>query len=239
MAVENRFSDFVVYDHIEPCPYLPGRSARMPIRLPLSQVTPEECDMRLARGERRSGRFVYQTQCESCQACEPIRVRVADFLMNRSQRRIWKRGLQSIQVEYGPAVIDQQRIDLFNKHRNLRGLARNSEIDQEGYESFLVESCFETFEMRYYFENSLIGVAICDRARHSISAVYYYFDPDFARLSPGVYSILNQVQYCLEHRLQFLYLGFYVADSLHMKYKQSYRPHERLIGGQWQTFGLT
>ena len=237
MTAENPFRDFVIYDHVESCPYLRGRQARMPLRMPVHQVSPQQCDQRLASGERRSGRFVYRTHCEKCQACEPIRLPVSDFVMNRSQRRVLKRNAAKISVEIQAPLVDEQRVVLFNRHRNLRGLAHDGmDIDDEGYQSFLVDTCFNTFEMTFRNEGNLLGAAICDQGNDSLSAVYCYYDPAFSRYSPGVFSILKQIEYCLAHKLRYLYLGFYIAGSEHMSYKENYRPHETLIGAQWRRF---
>lgn len=237
MTAENPFRDFVIYDHIESCPYLPGRQARMPLRMPMQQVNARQCDQRLALGERRSGRFVYRTRCPNCQACEPIRLPVKDFVMNRSQRRVLKRGAGKISIEFRDPVVDEQHVHLFNRHRNLRQLAHDgTDIDADGYQSFLVDTCFDSFEMTYRIDGQFFGAAICDQGNDSLSAVYCFYDPDFARYSPGVFSVLKQIEYCLIHQLSYLYLGFYIAESAHMSYKQNYRPHERLIDGQWRRF---
>ncbi len=104
------------------------------------------------------------------------------------------------------------------------------------YRNFLVESCCSTFEIRYVMDGRLVGVAVTDRAQRSLSAHYTYFDPEFAKLGIGTYSILNQIDLCKRWELDYLYLGLYVADNRHMSYKAQYGPHLRLIDGQWHSF---
>ena len=98
---------------------------------------------------------------------------------------------------------------------------------------FLVDSCLDSFEISYFHHGQFVGAAICDQAADSISAVYTYFDPKLSRLSLGIYSILKQIEYCLENELMFLYLGYFVGGSPHMSYKQKFRPHQRLQKGTW------
>ena len=81
-----------------------------------------------------------------------------------------------------------------------------------------------------------IGVAVVDRAEDALSAVYTYFDPDHGRSSPGVFSILTQLQLCKRWGLRYLYLGLYVEDCKAMAYKSSYLPHERRVGNAWRRF---
>jgi arginine-tRNA-protein transferase len=91
--------------------------------------------------------------------------------------------------------------------------------------------------MRYRLDGELVGVAIVDRADNALSAVYFYWDTRFQALSPGTFSIMKQVELCKRFGLQYLYLGLYIERSLPMSYKSRFRPHQRLIDGEWQTFG--
>ena len=229
--------ELVVYDSEETCPYLPGRSARMPLRRPLESLQPAAFDARLAAGDRRTGAFLYNTHCENCTACEAIRVPVADFRMSRSQRRVWRKGQTHITTTTGPPLVTPDRVALFNRHRFERGLAKHERaIDSFSYEHFLVDSCCETRELRYFDDGRLVGIAICDIGHSATSAVYTFFDPEYREVSIGVYSVLKQLEVCREENKQWLYLGYYVAESPHMKYKANYLPHERRISGCWQRF---
>lgn len=209
----------------------------MPLRMPLGKMTPEETDERFAQGYRRTGEFVYQTQCPGCQACEAIRLDCRQFRFSKNLRRVLNKGRRLLEYRMGPIVADEQRVRLFNKHRRLRGLTSNDrDIDLEEYIWGFVRSCFQSFELTYWQDGRLVGVAICDEGRDSMSAVYTFFDPEITGLSLGTYSILRQVLYCQAHEMDYLYLGFYVAGSPHMKYKSRFRPHERLIDGDWKRF---
>jgi arginine-tRNA-protein transferase len=77
-------------------------------------------------------------------------------------------------------------------------------------------------------------VGIVDLGRESLSSVYFYFDPDRADLSPGVFSVLQEVELCRRTGRKYLYLGLFVKDCRHLAYKADYEPHERLIGGAWR-----
>ena len=183
--------------------------------------------------------MLYRPECRQCCACESLRIDVSKFAPSRSQRRVQRRCEQLIDVEVGAALVDDERVELFNRHRNQRGLrGQDGDVDREGYQSFLVDSCGETFEIRYRIEGRLVAVAVCDRAADALSAVYCYFDPDEGRLSLGVFSVLTEINLCRQWQLRFLYLGYYVAASPHMRYKANYLPHERLLGGQWREFAI-
>ena len=79
-------------------------------------------------------------------------------------------------------------------------------------------TCCETLEIRYRLGGELVGLAIADRSSEALSAVYCYYDPMHERLSLGTYSILKQLELCRLWGLKYLYLGLYIAESVHMRY---------------------
>ena len=226
--------ELLVYDEATACPYLAGREARMPLRVPTRMLTQQEFAERLRAGDRRQGVLLYRTACPACQACEPIRIDVEQFEPDRTQRRVYRRGLKTLDVEIGPPELTTEKVALYNRHKSGRGLsAEGTDIDEAGYRAFLVDTCCDSFEIRYRLDGKLIGVAVVDRAEDALSAVYFYFDPDHEPLSPGVFSIMKQVELCRAWGLRFLYLGLYIRECPSMAYKARYLPHERRVGGQW------
>jgi leucyl-tRNA---protein transferase len=229
--------EIVVFDQPHECSYLPGRTARLPYRHPVSALTPAEFDDRLAAGDRRTGVFLYRTACPQCRACEPIRLDLDSFRPNATQRREWRRGGDLLQLQIDSPRVDERRVALFNKHRQQRNLDHENEpIDETSYADFLVHTCCETWELTYWHAGELVAVAFADAGRTSLSAVYCYYDPEFQGVSLGTYSVLRQAALCEETSRRFLYLGFFIAQSPHMAYKARFHPHQRLIDGRWQDF---
>lgn len=227
----------LVHDGTSECPYLPDRISRTPMQFPIRSLTPDEVDRRLAAGYRRQGVLLYNVECPSCRACEPIRLVVDTFRPSRTQKRIERRASKLFRIEIGPPEYSDERLELYNKHKFERGLARTDlPMTPDGYRSFLVDRCCDAFEIRYFFEGALAGVAVTDRGYTSLSAVYTYYDPALEALSPGVFSILTQIALARSWGMRFMYLGLYIEGSEHMRYKGTYLPHERLIDGQWRTF---
>ncbi len=227
--------ELVVHDELQPCPYLEGRLSRLPLRIPARGLEQAELEVRLARGDRRQGLFLYRPACPGCVACEPIRLDLQSFRPNRSQRRTLVRGDQALTMELGEPVADQERVTLYNKHKALRGLsAGQGEVDVRSYREFLAMTCCDTLEVRYRLQGELVGVAIADRSSEALSAVYCYYDPTHERLGLGTYSILKQLELCSSWGLRYLYLGLYIAESEHMRYKARFLPHQRLLDGVWQ-----
>lgn len=224
----------VVQDHLQPCPYREGETARMPLRLPVGEVSPAVTDWLLASGYRRSGDFVYMTQCPACQACKPTRLEPARFRWSTSLRRVLRRGDHDLTVEWNAPTADPRRVDLFNEHRCGRRLARDDHpVTAESYSSFLVDSCCDSLELAIYLDQTLVAISIMDVGADSLSAVYTHFDPAASRYSLGTYAVLKQIQWAVENDRRYLYLGMYVSENPHLNYKARFVPQQRLDQGHW------
>lgn len=238
--------ELLVYDEDTNCPYLDGRTARLPMRLPTRPLTSAEFSERLHVGDRRQGLVLYRPACPACNACEAIRLDVEVFEPNKTQRRVLRRAHELFEVELGEPTLSADKVALYNKHKVGRELMGEGDpIDEIGYGAFLVDSCTDSFEIRYTLRSHhtlrgqperLVGLAIVDRGSDALSAVYTFFDPAFGDYSPGVFSILTQIELCKRWGLRWLYLGLYVGDCPSMAYKARYLPHERLYDGKWVVF---
>lgn len=181
--------------------------------------------------------FLYRPTCAPCHACEAIRVDVNEFRPSKTQRRVFRRGEALLTTEMAAVSCSPEKVALYNRHKKERGLlVRQELIDEAGYAQFLVDSCADTFELRYCMADELIGVAIVDRGEDALSAVYCYYDPSQAKLSPGTYSVLKLIHLCRSWGLRYLYLGLYIGVCKPMTYKATYFPHERLVQGEWRRF---
>lgn len=221
-------------DHKHPCVYRTTQLARMPLLYPTRRLTGKELDEQLAIGRRRSGAFVYFTACPTCTSCEPTRLEVKRFKLSKSMKRVVQQGDLRLETQIGRPSADALRINLFNLHRKQRNLAAsNDAYSFEDFHGFLVESCCDTYELSFWDQETLVACSIIDCGDESVSAVYTFFDPEYARLSPGTYSILKQIEWASSLKKRFLYLGMFVVDNQHLRYKARFAPQERFIAGRW------
>lgn len=232
-----RVKTLLVHDGEEPCPYLPGQVARMPLHMPLLPVDPVTFDQLLEVGTRRSGPLLYRTQCASCQACEPIRVAVDRFKPNRTQRKTWNRNDADFEVKVVTPQLTARHLELYNRHKLERGLSRTGdEADARAYRAHLVQTCTDTREVQYWLAGQLVAVSILDFGKESVSGVYHFFDPDLEDRSIGVYSKLKEIELTKREGRKWFYLGLYVANCRSLAYKAAYHPHQRRVEGAWIDF---
>lgn len=228
-----------------PCSYLPGRSASLLHRI-LVDVEPLELEAMLARGWRRFGPDYFRPVCSSCTACVPTRIPLPRFEASRSQRRA-ARNARRLRQEYGAPRCDRERLQLYEKwHRN-REQSRGWEASGLGERSYRAQFTFphpSARELSFYDQDRLIGVSLCDETPSALSAIYFFFDPDYASWSPGVGNVMSLIELGRALAKTHLYLGFTVEACASLKYKASFQPREILIGSpnddelaHWQTAG--
>lgn len=216
------------------CPYLPDRTAVLPLRWYQRAVDPEDFDGLLALADRRVGRTLYRPTCPSCSECKGIRVPVAEFTPSKSQRKVRSRNAD-LTVLAGPPTLDDAHVALFNRHKMERGLG-DRPISMTHYRNWLVVSCARTVETRYMLGDRLVAVGILDLGRKDASSVYFYFDPDESWRSLGVFSVLTEVAWLRQQGFRHYYLGLYVEGCDQLNYKARYFPHERREAGRWVRF---
>ncbi|HEX8739068.1 MAG TPA: arginyltransferase [Casimicrobiaceae bacterium] len=216
-----------------PCSYLPDRAARSQVATPSHLIDARVYSELVRLGFRRSGAFTYRPYCDHCHACVPVRVPVARFAPNRSQRRAWRRnaGLTTVRREL---VYDPAHYALYLKYQRSRHPGGGMDQDsREQYQHFLLHSNVATELYEFRDGPVLRIVSLVDRLADGLSSVYTFFDPEPSSAGYGTSSILWQIERCRELGLPYLYLGYWIRESPKMAYKAGFRPIEGLAAGRW------
>ncbi len=225
-----------IIDKPHTCPYLFEQQASLEHQIML-ELTPDEFEALLIRGYRRFGPDYFRPVCTGCSRCVPIRLPTKEFVLSRSQKRAMKHMNRWVAM-LGPPRLDQERLDLYHRWHSYREEARDWTPQRMDKESYYLTFAFPhpcVREISYYDDlgrgkRKLIGVGICDETENAWSAVYFYFDPDYAHTSLGIGNVLFQTRLAATRNKPFLYLGYYVPGCVSMQYKRRFNPHEFLVG---------
>lgn len=213
------------------CSYLSGVQAALEYRL-MVDVAPEELEQLIIRGWRRFGPAYFRPACTPCGECRSIRLDVHKLAPTPSQLRALRRS-RRFRLEFGKPKIDGERLALHAAWHRTREDARGWEASQLTEDEYATQFAFPSTtgrEFAWYDGERLVAVGLLDVTKNCLSAAYFFYHPDIARLSPGVGNVLQCVELARELGAQHVYLGYRVEGCASLRYKGLFRPHELLEG---------
>ena len=192
----------------------------------LAEVDPALMDSFWANGWRHFGSrfFRYSVSVSddgSWQRILPLRIDLAEFRLSKSQRRLLRNNAD-LTVRIAPAIVDAQREAMFHRHK-----MRFTTNIPETLRDFMAESdpsttpC-ECREIQVWERDQLIAVSYLDLGREAASSVYGIFEPDAARRSPGIFTLLQEIELARSTGRRFLYLGYATIEPSHYDYKKRF-----------------
>ena len=215
-----------------PCPYLPGRDSRLVVLRP-ERLTPALYRLFMDLNFRRLGSVVYRTACGGCRECRQLRLDVARFRPSRAQRRCLARNGDVVATAGRPEASEEKHA-VYRRYLEARHDGQMSGSWAE-FRDHLHDAPPFTREVVFRVSGRLLGAGIYDTGPESVSAVYFYFDPDLSARSLGTLNVLWLAAECRRLGVPWLYLGYHVAGSPSMEYKARFRPHQ-ILGddGEWR-----
>lgn len=150
---------------------------------------------------------------------------------------------------------DPKEYDLYKRYQMKVHNDAPDHVTESSYRRFLVDSplvyipsngddtvprCgFGSFHQQYVIDGRLVAVGVIDILPKCLSSKYLFWDPDFAFLSLGKYSALQEIDCVRENQahcpsLQYYYMGYYIHSCKKMRYKAAYRPSELLCPLRYQ-----
>lgn len=128
----------------------------------------------------------------------------------------------------------KEHLNLFERYhehmKEKKGWEHTTTTAEHYYGSFVLGHENFGYEILYYEGKKLIAVDLIDILNDGVSAIYFYYDPDYAHLSLGKLSLYNQIRYAKESKKSWIYLGYYVKDCPSLSYKNEYKPYLTLKG---------
>ncbi len=222
--------DFSMLDY--DCAYIPQNSVRMNYKY-VHNATSEFNTAVIQRGWRRFGRYYFHPICKDCDGCKSLRIDVGEFSPTKSQKKATNRNRDTKIVVQKPTV-SSLHIDLYNKFHNFKNQKdgwRQRNISRDEYiENFVEGAGVFGKEVLYIKDDKLIGVDLIDILEDGISSIYFFYDPDYSRLSLGTYSLLYQIELAQILELDWIYLGYWVEGCKAFAYKPNFKPQQILDG---------
>ncbi len=215
------------------CGYWHDRPARDLVIEPgdprLAEIYPRALEL----GFRRSGDLIYRPECQGCRLCQAVRIPVAAFRPDRSQRRNL-RDNHDLAVRVLPAERRDEQFALYRRY--VRSRHPDGGMDDHGpadFDRFIAGSWSDTRFMEIRLAGTLVAVAVTDLTPEALSAVYTFYDPDHARRGLGTFAVLQQIEWARREHRRHLYLGYWIAGHPKMDYKRRFMPLDGYDGRRW------
>ena len=124
-----------------------------------------------------------------------------------------------------PVEFDAEKHALFEKHA-----ARFTHGKPENIYAFLDEKAAtvpcETLEICVFESNRLAAVSFLDIGKESVSSIYAMFEPELAKRSLGIYTMLLEIEYAANSGKSFYYQGYAYEGESFYDYKKGFAATE-------------
>ncbi|KAF9928058.1 Arginyl-tRNA--protein transferase 1 [Linnemannia zychae] len=171
------------------------------------------------------------------------RIRSSEYLLSPDITS-WKHRLR---IKLEPSSFTEEKHALYIKYQMEIHHEPRSKCQAKNFTNFLVDSPltatkksdtwteedpgYGSFHQCYYLDEKLIAVSVIDILPSCVSAVYFFYDPDYSCLSLGKYSAQREIALVQTlnskpsyEDLKFYYMGFYIFTCQKMTYKGQFHP---------------
>lgn len=200
-------------------------------------VPAEFMDRLWEAGWRHFGRYFFRYSSQpdlagGTQTITPLRIDLASCTFTKSQRRVLRKNAD-LRHDIVPAFLDDDIRSLFHRHKE-----RFTSNVPDALENFLGpepdKGPCECRMLRVFAGERLVAASFLDLGQRAASSVYGIFEPEFARRSLGIFTLLLEIQHCRDSGLRWLYPGYATAESSAYDYKKQFCGTEYL---NWSTSG--
>ncbi|MBL7807478.1 MAG: GNAT family N-acetyltransferase [Saprospiraceae bacterium] len=204
-------------------------------RADMVQLTHETLDRILAEGWRLLGkRFVrHNFSTWRMQLCRtiPLRIRLTDFELSKSQRKILRQN-EDLLVISAAAKFDSDRERLFDMHRHRFHEKQSTTLASFIHPEYPHLMPTEGRELAVHLDGRLIACSFFHLGEKAVSGTYCVFNPDYERRSLGTLTMLLEILMAKEMGLEYYYHGYTHDIPSQFDYKLSFSGLESM---NWET----
>ena len=204
-------------------------------------VQPDTMDVLWSHGWRHFGtrffRYNLAIMEGSMQTIVALRIDTNAAKFSKSQRRNLRRNAD-LNVSILPASIDDEKIDIFLRHRH-----RFDEYIPDSLGNFLsltspatIPCTCQEIQVRNA-EGRLLAVSFLDIGNVSASSVFAMFDPEDAARGLGTLTMLHEIAYCRQINKRWYYPGYTTLGTSRYDYKKRFHALQSYdFSTYWQPF---
>jgi len=204
------------------------------------RVSPVQFDTLLANGWRHFGnhffRYSYGYYELDVRRVIPLRVRLAQFSLSKSQRRTIRRN-SDLKAIVRPIEITEQVEDLFDRHKQ----RFKTGVPESVYDFLSLRPSIEpveAIEVAVYDKDKIVATSYLDVGDKSNSGIYAMFDPSASSRRLGIFTMLKEIELSIESGKEFYYQGYAYEGPSFYDYKKQFSGSEAFDWrGTWENVG--
>lgn len=191
-------------------------------RQQLETIAGNELDTYLEKGWYRMGQSIFTTQFLSFDAqiytALWLRLSLENYTMRKSLRKIFNKVHNNFQVIVQPATFGLDKELLFQKYKKTFKGSFNSTVNAYMLDN-TKKNLYNTLECLVYDGEKLIAFSYFDIGETAIASILGVYDNDYQKYSLGVFTMLQEITWCLENKMEFYYPGYCVPGYERFDYK--------------------
>ena len=185
-------------------------------------VPPGGMDQLWAQGWRHFGtqffRYSHMEHEGRIELIVPLRVDLAALRLSKGQRRVLRRNAD-LTVTCSPAELHCEARELFHRHKT-----RFTTNVPDDLSSFLSDEPARKpctcLELRCSLGRELVALSWMDVGGDAVSSVYAVFAPEHAARSPGIFTLLCELEWAAAQGRRHAYPGYTTLGPGHYDYKK-------------------
>ncbi|TAK50415.1 MAG: GNAT family N-acetyltransferase [Saprospiraceae bacterium] len=219
-------------------------------RFPVSGLAPTEVDALLENGWSRSDVNLCTTLVHSVEggwrASLMLRLPLRDFTFKKRFRKVMRRNGRIFQTRIRPFQPSEEKENIWQVFKkNIHHWRFVSTLESHLFKE-QNPAGFQSWEVAVYDGSRLVGFSVFDRGAASLASLEAAYDPAYAKYSPGMHTMLAEIEYAMQQGLSFYYPGFIPKDTPMFEYKlrpggleffriktQEWLPWDRLEKSDW------
>jgi arginyl-tRNA--protein-N-Asp/Glu arginylyltransferase len=186
------------------------------------QLSPEDLDNYLSKGWYRMGQTIFTTHFLSFDArfysAIWARLPLESYEFSKSLRKIMRRNSAHFRTYVAPGSLTLKKEALYQKYRAgfpgiLAASLRDSLLDGGKH------NIYNTYEITVYDGRKLVACSYFDLGVTSAASILGFYDPEYSAYSLGLYTMLAEINYCMQQGMSWFYPGYVVPGYHRFDYK--------------------
>ena len=200
------------------------------------RLKPKSIDKLLKLGFRHFGDFFFRYSHINHEGklatVLPLRINLNQFNLSKKLRKIKKKNETSIE-KFSKLSLRKEIIELFDSHKTKFKFGVPETIYNFLGESPEKDYPCDVLQLEVSENDKVYSVSYLDIGDESTSSVYGMYDIDYSKRSPGIYTMILEIEYSIQKNKKYYYSGYCYDIKSYYDYKKNFKGLEFL---DWKDF---